>query len=73
MNSKKKAPKIVIGNFDELVNEWKIIYAQADELDEKIDRGVCMESLCVGWCMAKGLPIAAALHFYQSMIPLNLF
>lgn len=66
--------KIMLGNLEELVKEWTVIYAQADMIDESADKGGAdWESLCVGWCLAKGLSIETSYWFYQQMIPRGLF
>ena len=57
-----------------LVEEWRKVYNQHDEIDEMGDKGGAdWESLCVGWCVAKGLTVEQAYDFYQDMIPLGLF
>lgn len=64
---------IAIGNFKKLVDEWRLIHAQADLIEEYSDKGNDWESLCIGWCMGKGLTVKTAYWFYQQMIPLDLF
>ena len=57
-----------------LIEEWKRLYSQAEEIDERSDKGGAdWESLCVGWCLAKGLSFDEAFEFYQAMIPLGFF
>jgi hypothetical protein len=55
----------------ELVEEWKKAYAQfcADHGSDDWD----FRSLCIGWCVAKGLTTEQGYDFYQKMIPLELF
>jgi hypothetical protein len=69
-----------LGNFDQLRDEWKVTYlllktAGEDDGDHSywINEESHYESICVGWCMAKGLTLIQALDFYQAMIPLRLF
>lgn len=68
-------PRIIqFGNFAELVAAWAIIYAQAAEIEELADKGGAdWESLCVGWCLGRGLTVIEAHEFYRLMIPLKLF
>jgi hypothetical protein len=56
---------------EKLINEWRETYKRFNE-DSRLENAD-YESLCVGWCVAKGLTIKEAFSFYQKMIPLNLF
>ena len=59
---------------EQLIEEWKLVYAQSQNIDKRSDHdGAEWESLCVGWCLAKGLTVNQAFKFYSDMIPLNLF
>lgn len=72
--SKAEKPKTVDVSRDILISEWKLVHAQAGPIDENADKGGAdWRSLCVGWCLAKGLSVDDAYAFYQQMIPLNLF
>jgi hypothetical protein len=58
----------------ELIEQWKSVYFLAQEIDSMADKGGAdWESLCVGWCLAKGLSVEEAYDFYQAMITLKLF
>lgn len=55
----------------ELLAQWREAYAKfiADDASAEWD----FESLCIGWCVAKGLSTEQGYNFYQEMIPLELF
>lgn len=61
--------------FEELIHEWGKLYKrQAKKIDELADKGAAdWESLCVGWCLGKGLSVEDSYKFYQAMIPKGLF
>ena len=66
--------KKIFGDFGKLVNEWKVIYAMSEDIDGYADKdGADWESLCVGWCLGKGMSVIEAYSFYKKMIPLRLF
>lgn len=70
----KPKGKVLHGEEERLIAEWRLIYAQASLIEEYSDkRAIDWESLCIGWCLAKGLSIKTAYAFYQKMIPLGLF
>lgn len=55
----------------DLINAWKEVYLHVEELDNRSATGNAdWESLCVGWCIARGLTIEAAFEFYQETIML---
>ncbi len=58
-----------------LTAEWQAFYtADIGEIDNLSDKdGADWESLCVGWCMAKGTTAKDAYAFYQDMIDLGVF
>lgn len=61
-------------DFKDLLSEWKKVYVQGEDIDSRSDHdGADWESLCVGWCIAKGLSVEDSFKFYQKMIPLDLF
>jgi hypothetical protein len=68
-----------LGHFDCLRDEWKVTYLLLKTAGEDGDHSYWVneeshfESICVGWCMAKGLTLNQAMDFYQAMIPLELF
>lgn len=73
---KKQPIQKRLGHFDQLVKEWKVIYLTLkSDLDNGywIEQDSNFESICVGWCMAKGLTLTTALDFYQEMVTLRLF
>lgn len=65
-----------LGNFEQLKNEWKAIHIMLTTdpyCEHWIENESHFESICVGWCLAKGLTLMLAMDFYQAMIPLELF
>lgn len=50
-----------------LFKQWKVVHATPN-LDEYVDKGVCYESFCVGWCMAKGHSADDGARFYAYCI-----
>ncbi len=60
---------------DELTAEWLTFYAaNTGEIDTLADKGGAdWESLCVGWCMAKGATAQEAYEFYGDMVRLGAF
>ncbi len=60
---------------ERLASEWQAFYAQDNgEIDDLSDKGGAdWESLCVGWCLAKGATAKEAFAFYQEMIDLGAF
>lgn len=57
-----------------LFKEWEAAYTTAfnPESNEWLNEAD-YRSLCVGWCVAKGLSIDEALDFYSGMIAFRLF
>ncbi len=60
-----------------LTSEWLSFYADEPTTD-KIDRlsdkgGADWESLCIGWCMAKGTTVEDAFSFYLEMVTLGAY
>ncbi len=53
-----------------LTTEWAAFYDNdTGEIDERADKGGAdWESLCVGWCIAKGTTVEEAYAFYAEMI-----
>lgn len=61
-------------DFDARLEEWKVLYHDAETIDGNIDKGACWESLCNGWCLAKGMTLNEAYRFYNYYcIPNNVF
>ena len=56
---------------EELAKEWKIWY-DANAAHSLLDQAD-FESLCIGWCGAKGISIDEAFAFYRKMIGLGMF
>lgn len=82
---KRLTTQTQIPNFNELVKEWEILYNKHgkseeelealsdDERDELVYSDADWQSLCVGWCLGKGLTPPQGYRFYEAMIGLGLF
>ncbi len=72
---RKPQPPVAAGPEDELTAAWRIIYeTQSKEIDHNADHGGAdWQSLCVGWCIGKGLSVSEAYNFYQRMVANGLF
>jgi hypothetical protein len=67
-----------------LIAEWKAVFDDlsaeglndvdaADNHTYWVNEESDFQSICVGWCMGRGMSLDEALNFYQQMIPLDLF
>jgi radical SAM protein with 4Fe4S-binding SPASM domain len=56
---------------EKLIDDWSATYKKVNKHESC--QNFDYESLCVGWCVAKGLTVDDALDFYQDMIPLKLY
>ena len=56
-------------NKADLLEEWRNVCSQSEHIEALSDHGNDWESLCVGWCLAKGLTAEQAYVFYSQMIP----
>lgn len=56
---------------DALLPYWKIDYEKfnADEGSENFD----YESLCIGWCVAKGYTTEEGYYFFQDMVEAGIY
>ena len=62
----KATPKLAALNA-----RWKEFYDETSDNDLLADAD--FESLCVGWCLAKGLTVEESYDFYQTQISLGYF
>lgn len=52
-----------------LLAKWVELFRQSKKIDRASDKeGAHWESLCIGWCMAQGLSVDAAVEFYAARV-----
>jgi hypothetical protein len=54
-----------------LIEEWRSWYEKYSKWEVLEEQD--FESICIGWCCAKGMTPDEGYDFYQEMIPLKLF
>ena len=62
------------GQIETLIEEWRKIHEQSEAIDATSRHdGHDWQSLCIGWCLAKGLSLEESDEFYSKMITMGLF